>query len=341
LDAGVNAGAHIWLSWLGFLLTGVGIPVVGLYANHLHQGDYMKLFSHLGKIPETILIGAIIFIIGPLFGAPRTETVTFASLRPFLPHTSWMHILVSALYFAFVFFIARKATTLVDIVGEILSPIKIIAFVGLIILGIAIAPHHPTFYHPAPHAFTYAAAVGYQTMDLFSAIFFGSIVYLNVIARSKTLSLSPKKTAALAARSSILGMLILALIYSGLMFVAHIHIHALMHMPPARLIEALASIVLGRYGAAFVAVCIGLACLATAAALAEVTTKYLQETVFRNKVPRIACLTISVVWMYVMSLLGFDGIMRILSPILDVIYPLIALYTLWSCIYLKWKQRSA
>jgi LIVCS family branched-chain amino acid:cation transporter len=113
-----------------------------------------------------------------------------------------------------------------------------------------------------------------------------------------------------------------------------------MHVPAAGLIEALANTVLGEYGAIFVAVCITLACLATASALAEVTTQYFQKTIFRDKVPRMVCLTISVLWMYAMSLLGFKGIMMILTPILNIFYPLIALYTLVVCIVLKVKGKA-
>ena len=101
---------------------------------HLHT----HLFSYLGKIPKDILIGLIILIIGPLLGAPRTETVTYASLTPFLPDTPWKHPIISLIYFSIIFYIARKPGSLVDIVGRVLSPIKIGTFLLLIILAIFI-----------------------------------------------------------------------------------------------------------------------------------------------------------------------------------------------------------
>jgi LIVCS family branched-chain amino acid:cation transporter len=340
LEVGVHGGGHFWLNWLGFVLTGVGIPMIGLWANQLFQGDYEKLFSYIGRIPKDILIGLIILIIGPMFGAPRTETVTFASLKPFLPHMTGIHPIVSFIYFVLIFYIARKPGSLVDIVGEILSPIKVGAFLLLIALAVFTNSGDTHHYPIMHHSFFHAMNIGYETMDLFSAIFFGSIIYLNVKKRSEELNLSESKTSHLAAMSSVIGMAILIVIYTGLMFSAHKHAHALHHVADPRLIEALSAIVLGKYGAIFVAACITLACLATASALAEVTTDFFQHTVFRNKVSRMPCLTISVVWMYAMSLLGFDGIMKILEPILNIIYPLIALYTLIMCLYMTFKKKA-
>ena len=341
LDVGVHGGGSFWMNWLGFILTGVGVPIIGLWANQLFKGNYEHLFSYLGKIPKDILIGLIILIIGPLLGAPRTETVTYASLTPFLPDTPWTHPIISLIYFSIIFYIARKPGSLVDIVGRVLSPIKIGTFLLLIIL--AIFTNSSGRYHfdlVTHHSFIYAMTSGYQTMDLFAAIFFGSIIYMNVMTRSKQLQLDETKTTYLAGLSSILGMGILILIYTGLMYAAHKHASALDSIPLPRLIEALANIVLGNYGAIFVAACITLACLATAAALAEVTTQFFQNTIFRNKLSRPFCLAISVTCMYAMSLLGFNGIMHILNPILYVIYPLVAIYTLIMCLYMTFKKKT-
>lgn len=341
LEVGVRGGEHFSLNWLGFVLTGVGIPMIGLWANQLFQGNYEKLFSYIGRIPKDLLIAAIILIIGPLFGAPRTETVTFASLKPFLPHTNWLHPLVSFIYFALIFYIARTPGSLVDIVGEILSPIKVGAFLLLIALAVFTQTGDIQHYHVVVHSFTSSMKIGYETMDLFSAIFFGSIIYLNVKKRSVDMKLSESRTSYLAAMSSTIGMGILIIIYTGLMYAAHKHAASLQQFADPRLIEALAAEVLGKYGAIFVAACVTLACIATASALAEVTTELLQHTIFRNKVSRLPCLIISVVWMYAMSLLGFDGIMRILAPILNIIYPLIALYTFIMCIVMIYKKKHA
>ena len=103
-------------------------------------------------------------------------------------------------------------------------------------------------------------------MDLFSAIFFGSIIYLNVKRRSQELMLSTSKTRILAAMSSVIGMMILVIIYTGLMLAAYKHAAHLQHATDAGLIEALADVVLGKYGGIFVAACVTLACLATASA---------------------------------------------------------------------------
>lgn len=62
LYLGANAGQNFWPTLVGFIIGGVGVPFLGLYATSLYQGDYWAFFGRLGKIPAFLLITLLIFL---------------------------------------------------------------------------------------------------------------------------------------------------------------------------------------------------------------------------------------------------------------------------------------
>src|SRR5690606_11202685 len=66
------AGEQFWLSALGFLLTGVGLPLLTIVALARVGGGMDALTSPLGRVAGTLL-GIIVYVaIGPAFATPRT-----------------------------------------------------------------------------------------------------------------------------------------------------------------------------------------------------------------------------------------------------------------------------
>src|SRR3989338_11559571 len=85
LQIGVILGQQLTYAVVAFLISGVGVPFLGLFAVSLYEGDYWQFFSRLGKIPAFLIITFLVLILGPLFVVPRTEIVTYHTLQPFLP----------------------------------------------------------------------------------------------------------------------------------------------------------------------------------------------------------------------------------------------------------------
>src|SRR5262245_13074557 len=103
LALGAHAGGHFLEVLLPFLLTGVGLPFLGLFSTSVNQGNYWSFFSRLGKIPSFLLISFLILFIGPLFAIPRTETVTYHTLQPYLSGISANPYMFSLLYCVLLF----------------------------------------------------------------------------------------------------------------------------------------------------------------------------------------------------------------------------------------------
>ena len=83
---GLVAGSNTFAATIGFLITGVGLPVIGVIASALSQSDSLFHMAKPVSIPYAIFFTCALFLtIGPFFAIPRTATVAFeVGLRPFI-----------------------------------------------------------------------------------------------------------------------------------------------------------------------------------------------------------------------------------------------------------------
>lgn len=327
LALGANAEHHVLSTILGFLVTGVGVPFIGLYAISLYKGDYWEFFNRLGKVPAFLIITFLMIIIGPLSATPRTEVVTFETVGNYLPHFFNNSLVFSLIYCTIVFIAAYHPSKVVDLIGRILSPIKLFSFFILIMVGIWLTQPAVANTHNVWESFKNSLSTGYNTMDLLATFFFCALAYTHISRKAAHLQInSHQEICKMVLKACLIGAALLSIVYIGFLCVAAGHQQALQDVAIDKMISVTAITVLGRFGALFVCVCVSFACLATAIALAEVSSRYLHSQVFCNKIPRLACLIIVVAVTFIMSQLGFNGIMAIASPILEVLYP--ALITL-------------
>lgn len=334
LYLGAHAGQNFSVTALGFLIAAVGFPFLGLFATSLYNGNYHDFFARLGKVPGFITITFLIIIIGPLAAMPRTEATTFNVLLPYLPDFFRNNAIFSLLYCGIVYLLAYRETKIVDILALFLSPIKILSFTALIIIG---------FFYSQPIvidntnkllAFRNAFSSGYHTMDLLVAFFFCSIAFKSIKAATRhEPKLNPQK---MIFKACFVGALLIALVYLGFMWVAFNHANTLKGHAIEKMITIISSTVLGKFGGLFVCIAVSCACIATALALADVCTLYLHEEVCQKKLSKIACLNIVIFIMYLMSNLGFQGILSFTNPILHILYPALIVLCLFNILY-KWQ----
>lgn len=338
LTLGASAGTNITYAMIAFLIAGVGLPFLGLFATGLYQGDYWKFFSRLGKVPSFILITFLIFFIGPLFAIPRTETVTYHTLAPFLSSVGLDNPYgISGIYCTILFLLTYRPTKVIDIIGKFLSPIKLVLFIILIVAGLITAHETLANHHPVAVVVKEGLLDGYGTMDLLGAFFFCTVAYQSIMRKAKAHGITDKKTIVkIFLQSCIVGGSILGLIYIGFTMVALGHAADLQGVDTAQMIQAISNVVLGSFGSLFVCICVSFACIATATALTDVTTNFLYEHLFKRKISRTICLVGTLVVTFAMTIMGFSGIMKIALPVLEVLYPALIIYSVVS-IYVKYK----
>lgn len=337
LYLGANAGGHIFWVALFFIVVGVGTPLLGLISTSLYKGNYWDFFGRLGKTPAFLVITFLMLVIGPFSAAPRTEVITYQSLLPFLPHfltNSWVF---SALFCLVTFICAMRETKIIDVIGYWITPVKLFCFILLIVLGIVLVGHMlpPTAEHQRTIV-SQAVSMGYGTMDMLGAFFFATIAVRAIASRVSSdlpKEMQSKLITKRLLRSCLVAGFLLGLIYFGFMLAAYYHSAALSGLTPDKMLHAVSQVVLGQYGAAFISVCVTFACMATSIALADVTSTYLYEHVVRGRVPRVVCMIFVLLSMFMMTQLGFSGIMHFAYPILKIIYPALIVLCVVNILY--------
>jgi LIVCS family branched-chain amino acid:cation transporter len=337
LDIGVKSGVHLDWAIVGFFLSGILIPLLGLYVISLYHGNYMHFFSHLGRIPGFIVALVIIFLIGLVVGTPRCGLLSYNTFLPLFPALAGYHVLFNALFFLGVYLISIKQNRVVDALGWVLSPLKLSVLFILIVFGVAVQ-HHPLMENaslPALKTFGYAIEAGYSTMDLLAGIFFCAFVHRSIRYKlSKKPDLNTDRAERqLTLYACLVGALLLAVVYSFFILIANYHANDLQGIPTQKLIGSLSLLLLHEAGGVFVAICVGLACFSTAVAVTAITVEFIHTHIFRHKISYRLILPLVVVIVFILSTLGFTRLMHIAIPILNLLYPALLGLTIGNIIY--------
>ena len=188
---GQMAGQNALPAIIGFIITAVGIPILGVAAIGVTHSDGLQTLS--GKVGKGygIFFTCLLYLtIGPLFAIPRCATVSFTTgITPLLGADSpeWLYLLLfSAVFFAFVLFFSLRPGKITVWIGKIINPLFLFFFAALMLAallapGAAISAVEPVEAYRSD-AFFPALIEGYGTMDAIAGLAFG-IVVIDVIRR--------------------------------------------------------------------------------------------------------------------------------------------------------------
>lgn len=305
---------------LGLLLTAVGVPFLGLIAMTLFGGDYKKFFGRIGTIPGFLVSATIMGLIGPFGAIPRCIALSYSTAQMYLPSISLPLFSLAACAFIFLFTIRR--TSILDLVGYVLTPLKLGSLLFIIVKGFFSSPAMPVSSHTELTVFLRGLTDGYQTMDLLGAFFFCSVV-LDCLKKNLDVT-DPKNYKTMlgvALRASCIGASLLAAIYVGFSYVAAMQSSNLTGVAPAELISQVAVQVLGPYAGILVCFTVTIACLTTAIALTTVFAEFVHKDLTLNRVSYPVALVTSLAITFGISTLHFTGIMALLAPVLQLVYP--------------------
>lgn len=188
-SAGMAAGDNLGQAAFGFLLTGVGLPLLTVVALARVGGGMPALTVPIGKVAGIVLAVAVYLAIGPLFATPRTAVVSFEiGIVPFTGQDPLVMFIYTLVYFAAVLFLVLNPGRLLDRVGKVITPVLIAA---LLVLGFAalFAPAGEIGaavgdYQADP--LTQGFLQGYLTMDALGALVFGIVIAAAIRDRGVT-----------------------------------------------------------------------------------------------------------------------------------------------------------
>ena len=188
---GQMAGRNALPAIIGFIITAVGIPILGVAAIGVTHSDGLQTLS--GKVGKSygIFFTCLLYLtIGPLFAIPRCATVSFTTgITPLLgadsPERLYL-LLFSAVFFAFVLFFSLRPGKITVWIGKIINPLFLFFFAVLMLAallapGAAVSAVEPVEAYRSD-AFFPALIEGYGTMDAIAGLAFG-IVVIDVIRR--------------------------------------------------------------------------------------------------------------------------------------------------------------
>ena len=122
---GQAAGLNVMPSMAGFLITGVGLPLLGIAAIAMQGGKYIEFISKMTRPAfATALLVILYLTIGPMFAVPRTGAVSFEiGIRPFLSQDGMTlgQAVYTALFFLATYYLALNPSKLIDRVGKMLT----------------------------------------------------------------------------------------------------------------------------------------------------------------------------------------------------------------------------
>lgn len=324
---GFQSAAEWGPGMVGFILTGVGLPLLGVYATLKSGGNIMTLGRPLGRIPAATIGIIIILSIGPLYAIPRTAaTVHEVGIKTFFPQAPpWITAVV---FFGIVIVVCLNNLRVVDRLGKFLTPFLLLTLLAILVAGI-INPLSELTASPET-AFTFATGFteGYQTMDALAATMFAGVVMTHVI------SLGYKTTDEqlyVALRAGFIGIILLALVYAGL---GYLGATAYGMFPEdverTALLVGIARNILGSSGAYLLAAAITLACLTTAIGLTTTCGEYFQGLT-DGKLPYRTVAIVTAVFSGFISIIGVDTMVNIAVPFLVLMYPVLMVLVLFTC----------
>ena len=326
IHLGQTAGAHVFTANLGFLITAIGLPFLGIIAIGVSKTNgIFEISSRVSKIYAYLFTIGLYLVIGPFFALPRLATTSYEiAFSPFISPVQAKFVLpiFSILFFLVVWFFARKPSKILDYIGKFLNPVFLV-LLGIVVLLAFIHPMGGVSHAPVSAQYKEGALLkgfidGYNTLDALASLAFGIIIVTTIKKLGVT---HPNIIAKETFKSGAISIVGMGLIYSLLA------IMGTMSLGNFKVSEnggiALAQIAqhyLGDYGIIVLSLIIVVACLKTAIGLITAFSETFTELFPKQKYIMFA--TVVSVLACIFANVGLTKIIMYSTPVLMFIYPL-------------------
>ena len=323
---GQNAGSNLSVAMIGFIIMGVGLPLLGvLVMGYSGAQDLLDLSSRAGKGFGITFTTLLYLTIGPFFAIPRTGTTTFElGLSSFIApeNTVIAQAIFLAIFMGITLWLSLTPNKLVDRIGTIITPVLLVSMIILIIasllnpMGSAQAPTEA--YSTNSLAFTNGLMEGYNTMDALASLVFGIIVINSVkLYGAKT----EKQIFSNTTKAAVIAALLLALVYVFISNIGTTSVSVLgLQKTGAGVLTGATTFYFGNIGKILLFVIVFLACLTTSVGLVTACATY-----FVRLYDKISYKTYVVglsLFSFAVGNYGLAAIIQGAVPVLVLLYPL-------------------
>ncbi|EIJ71873.1 branched-chain amino acid transport system II carrier protein [Pasteurella bettyae] len=332
---GLESGVTFFPAMLGFILSGVGFPLLGIIVSAFYEGGYKNALNRVHPWFSILFLVAIYLSIGPFFAIPRTAATAYEmAILPFIGTSDSLSLFIfTFIYFSLAIWFSINPSKMVERIGAILTPILLLSILVLVIRavfllgGTDIAESAVNISEISNHKGFFEGFInGYLTMDALAAIAFSVIV----IAAIKSKGVSEGKALIKQTISAgIIAAISLGAIYLAIGWIGH-------HLPISQetlnqlnanqqdigtyILNAITTQAFGEFGRSVLGLIVSLACLTTAIGLIVAVSEYFNEIYHK-----IAYKTYVIVFTLIGFIIANQGLNTVISksiPVLLVLYPI-------------------
>lgn len=332
IKCGVVTGTQNYIGIIGFILTGVILPILGLTAMILFDGNYKKFFLRVGKTPGSMAILYCMLILGPLIAMPRCITVPFEMLTPFMPGVTLP--IFSIIFAILAFLMTYKESKILSLLGNIVSPLLLGSLAIIAIKGLWQADTIAEQTQPLADVFFKQLTHGFQTLDLLGALFFAYIV-LRILKGNRTSEQTKtKELAMISLKSGLIAGILLMVVYLAFSFLGAYYGHLVTaDMNGSAMFRVISLHILNKQSILIIMMAVLMACLSTITALAAVFAEYMHHELLHKKLNYMTCLAITMGVTTFISNFGLDKILYYSALPIDIGYPIIIAITICNLGY--------
>jgi branched-chain amino acid:cation transporter, LIVCS family len=320
---GQSAGNHIWLALAGFIVSAVGLPILGVIAV-AKVGSLNDLNLRVHPLFALIFPFLIYIAIGPGLAIPRAGSLAFEmGAAPFLPK-NFVGSPLSLLIYTIVFFglaawLSLYPSKLISLFGKLLTPI-LLALIAIIFVKSLLDPigsfEEPTGNYEENPLFQ-GILEGYLTMDALAALAFGIVIANTLTAQG---IVDSKKKSRYMMYAGLGAGLLLAVIYLILGYLGAASATLGQAENGAVILSNIMTYLFGQSGTLILGIVFTLACFCVSIGLITSCSQF-----FSTAIPKVKYK----MWVLILAVLstaianlGLTQILQISVPILGMIYPI-------------------
>lgn len=330
---GQLSGANSIPAIIGFCMTGVGLPLLGIAAIGISKSEGLFYASKKVATWFSYFFTVILYLsIGPLFAIPRTATVSFTTgITPFISadQTQLGLFIYTLIFFALVLLFSLRPSKIMTWIGKYINSIFLVLLFCLLVMAVikpigsftAVQPVNSYVSQP----FFTGLLEGYNTMDALASLAF-AIVLINAIKEFKIKD--AKEIAKITLKSGMVAVALMAVIYFGLTILGAQSV--LLQGASENGGVALAILAKQYYGAIGNVLLAGImifACLKTAIGLVTSCAETFVEVFPKTVSYRIYAIGFTLV-SFLLSNFGLDRILKYSLPALLFLYPITIVFVL-------------
>lgn len=338
IELGQNSGFNLYKVVLGFIISGVGLPILGVVASAISKNDSLfEMGKTVGNKFAFLFTTALYLTIGPFFAIPRTSTVAFEvgiasniseeKIKLFL-------FIFSIIFFLIVLAFALKPGKIMDNIGKILTPTFLILLSVLVIFAIikpmgALGQNDPIKIYQKNPMFV-GILDGYNTMDALASLAFAIII----ISSIRNLGVKdPNQIAKETFKSGIICLIAMGTVYVSLAFMSSSSVNIMnLGNNGGRILSNISFYYLGNFGKILLAGIVIIACLKTAIGLIIACSQIFMEMYPNSLSYKAYAITFTFI-SFLIANLGLQKIISLSIPVLMYLYPLAIVLIFLSLLY--------